>query len=93
MDGLVGGAADDADVAVLELDGQAGLGDGDRDGDGHGDGLVLVQAAEGDLLAGDVGTPVLEARSWTRIGSVDGRGGGPALWRRGCASGARRSAG
>ena len=44
-EGRVGGAADDADDPVLELDGQAGL------GNGLGDCLVLVQAAEGDLLA------------------------------------------
>jgi hypothetical protein len=39
-----GGAADDADAAVVELDSQGGL------GDQHGGGLVLVDAGEGDLL-------------------------------------------
>jgi hypothetical protein len=46
-DGVVGGAADEADVAVIELDRQGGLGDGDREA------LVCVGAAESDLLAGD----------------------------------------
>ena len=43
-------------VAVAELDGEGGL------GDQHGDGLVLVDAAEGDLLPTTMITPVLLAR-------------------------------
>jgi hypothetical protein len=39
---LGGGAADDPDVAVAELDGQGGL------GDQHGDGVPGVDAAEGE---------------------------------------------
>jgi hypothetical protein len=41
---LGGGAADDPDVAVAELDGERGV------GDQHGDGLVHVDPAEGNLL-------------------------------------------
>jgi hypothetical protein len=39
--------ADDADLLVVELDPQRGLGDQDRDG------LMLVDTAEGDLVFGD----------------------------------------
>jgi DNA-binding PadR family transcriptional regulator len=44
---LGGGAADDADVAAVELDSRGGL------GDQRGDGLVVVDSAEGDLLPDD----------------------------------------
>jgi len=46
-DRLCGGPSHDLDVAVVEVDGQGGV------GDGHGDGPVLMQAAEGDSLTGD----------------------------------------
>src|SRR5215469_14369488 len=38
---LGGGAADDAGVAVIDLDGESGF------GDQHGDGLMFMDAAEG----------------------------------------------
>src|SRR5580704_8979875 len=44
---LGGGAADDPDIALGELDGEGGA------GDQHRDGLVFVDAAEGDLLPDD----------------------------------------
>jgi hypothetical protein len=43
----------------------------------HREGAVLVFAAEGDLLAGDMITPVFDARRWTVIGSVEGLGTDP----------------
>jgi hypothetical protein len=46
MHWLADGTADDLGVTVGELDGEGGV-------DQHGDGLVLVGAAQGDLLAGD----------------------------------------
>jgi hypothetical protein len=67
-----GGAAHDAGFGGLELDGQGGVGDGDRDG------LPGVAEAEAAFCPATMITPVAEARRWTRIGSVEGRGGGPA---------------
>ena len=43
-----GGAAEDADVGVIELDGQGGL------GDEHGHGLAGEASSEGDLMADSV---------------------------------------
>jgi hypothetical protein len=42
-----GHPGDDPGIAVVELDGDGGL------GDQHGDGLVLVDGAQGDLLPDD----------------------------------------
>jgi hypothetical protein len=56
---LGGCPADDPGIAVVELDGEGGL------GDQHGDGLVLVDGVQGDLLPDDhdhagVGGPALD---------------------------------
>jgi hypothetical protein len=71
VDRLGGGASHDLDVAVVKVDGQDGV------GDGHADGPVLMQATEGDFLAGTMMTPVWEARRCIPTGSTDGCGGGP----------------
>jgi hypothetical protein len=79
VDRLGGGASHDLDVAVVEVDGQGGV------GDGHADGSVLMQATEGDFLAGDhddagVGGPPLHTdRLDRRLRWWPGRADAPQL--------------
>ena len=61
---LGGCPADDPGVAVIELDGEGGL------GDQHGDGLVLVDAAEGDLLPDDHDHAAARHLSWSTSNSA-----------------------
>jgi hypothetical protein len=64
--------ADDAGLAVVELDGQGGFGDVD------GNGLPAVGPAEGYLLAADGDDAGIQGSALDGEGSVEGRGGGPA---------------